>query len=70
MVCKPNLVKCFGPRLRLWTRTLDFVPGPSFSIKRIYKRDRDILNIPSTTAHRETEPLIPDPGNVFWAVFT
>ena len=37
MVCvcvvgKPNLVKCFGPRLRLWTWTLDFVPGPSFSI--------------------------------------
>ena len=30
-VCKPNLVKCFGPRLRLWTWTLDFVPGPSFS---------------------------------------
>ena len=33
MVCKPNLVKCFGPRLRLWTWTLDFVPGPSFSKK-------------------------------------
>ena len=32
MVGKPNLVKCFGPRLRLWTWTLDFVPGPSFSI--------------------------------------
>ena len=30
-VCKPNLVKCFGPRLRLWTWSLDFVPGPSFS---------------------------------------
>ena len=29
-VGKPNLVKCFGPRLRLWT--LDFVLGPSFSI--------------------------------------
>ena len=22
MVCKPNLVKCFGPRLRLWTCAL------------------------------------------------
>ena len=33
VVCKPNLVKCFGPRLRLWTWTLDFVPGPSFSLK-------------------------------------
>ena len=32
VVGKPNLVKCFGPRLRLWTWTLDFVPGPSFSI--------------------------------------
>ena len=31
-VGKPNLVKCFGPRLRIWTWTLDFVPGPSFSI--------------------------------------
>ena len=31
--CKPNLVKCFGPRLRLWTWTLDFVLGPSFSIR-------------------------------------
>ena len=27
-----NLVKCFGPRLRLWTWTLDFVLGPRFSI--------------------------------------
>ena len=33
-VGKPNLVKCFGPRLRLWTWTLDFVLGPSFSIFR------------------------------------
>ena len=32
VVGKPNLVKCFGPRLRLWTWTLDFVLGPSFSI--------------------------------------
>ena len=32
-VCKPNLVKCFGPKLRLWTWTVDFVPGPSFSIR-------------------------------------
>ena len=32
VVDKPNLVKCFGPRLRLWTWTLDFVSGPSFSI--------------------------------------
>ena len=31
VVGKPNLVKCFGPRLCLWTWTLYFVPGPSFS---------------------------------------
>ena len=36
-VGKPNLVKCFGPRLRLWTWTLDFVPGPSFSIIARYR---------------------------------
>ena len=34
MVGKPNLVKWFGPRLRLWTWTLDFVPGPNFSIDK------------------------------------
>ena len=32
VVGKPNLVKCFGPRLHLWTWTLDFVTWPSFSI--------------------------------------
>ena len=42
VVGKPNLVKCFGPRLRLWTWTLDFVPGPSFSI---YFLDTPFTNI-------------------------
>ena len=35
VVGKPNLVKCFGPRLLLWTWTFDFGPGPSFSITYI-----------------------------------
>ena len=40
VVGKPNLVKCFGPRLRLWTWTLDFVPGPSFSIKSGFSKNQ------------------------------
>ena len=49
MVGKPNLVKCFGPKLRLWTGTLDFVPGPSFSI---------FINCfrPSSTARVTSQP--------------
>ena len=44
VVCKPNLVKCFGPRLRLWTWTLDFVPGPSFSKKKkVYVNNGQLL---------------------------
>ena len=46
-VCKPNLVKCFGPRLRLWTWTLDFVPGPSFSIYNFLKTIEHSLFMPN-----------------------
>ena len=46
---KPNLVKCFGPRLRLWTWTLDFVTGPSFSMNKKIKWMKQIISIEHIT---------------------
>ena len=51
VVGKPNLVKCFGPRLRLWTWTLDFVPGPSFSI--IMGINSCVFSIVIETVHKQ-----------------
>ena len=33
-VCKPNLVKCFGPRLLLWTCVLWFCQGQAFQLNK------------------------------------
>ena len=51
-VGKPNLVKCFGPRFRLWTWTLDFVPGPSFSK-------------PTPAESWSTKILVPEPSHLY-----
>ena len=49
-VCKPNFVKCFGPRLRLRTYALMFVPGPSFS-KTYYNISRKDIRVAGNTGY-------------------
>ena len=40
-VCKPNLVKCFGPRLRLWTCTLCQGQAFQYTHKHKYKHQHE-----------------------------